>query len=331
MPLSSSPRRALLLQFAGVLAVLAVLPVSGPAAAEPAAVPPGFTLNQLIRKLEQHFPEVQAGQGSLLSDDGLPSDLLPAANRTAILETLGPPEAVHRFAFSYDPGDEKGSRQSRHWAGVMIRNALPGWRHGKTWVHRAMIQAEKAAGVPEISETAEDYWITVSNPRGRVVVEVSPLATLDTDVDSLGVSLEKVLAGLGSAFPRRDQGMGTLFNGPGSISDRFFSDNAHATLETLGPSDDLAGLRYLYELRDDHPEATRDNRGYALRLVQNVFPDWAEAGDWLQAAIDKAKQEADKTADYAIIDRGPIRLQVRYFIGATAAIDIMVFPKNTQI
>ncbi|MGF1629769.1 MAG: hypothetical protein ACFCUT_09890 [Kiloniellaceae bacterium] len=79
------------------------------------------------------------------------------------------------------------------------------------------------------------------------------------------------------------------------------------------------------------PEATRDNRGYAFRLVQNAFPDWSEVGDWLRAAIDKAEQKADKTADYAIIDRGAIRLQVRYFIGATAAIDIMVFPKNTPI
>jgi hypothetical protein len=28
--------------------------------------------------------------------------------------------------------------------------------------------------------------------------------------------------------------MGTLFNGPGSISDLYYLDNAHAVLETLG-------------------------------------------------------------------------------------------------
>jgi len=291
-----------------------------------------FTVAQLTRKLEDRFLEIEAGGGSLLSRDGLTSDLLPTTSRTTVLETLGPPEAVRRFAFSYDPADAVERQQSRHWAGMIIANALPDWRAGRRWVRRALVQAEKQAGPDAITETAEGYWISVSNPQGRVILDVSPLEVHDTDIDSLGIPLTQVLAGLEQAFPERKEGMGTLFNGPGSISDLFFSDNGHAALETLGPDDDLVGLRYLYDLRDDdHPEATRDNRSYAFKLVRNVFADWAEAESWLQAAIDKCEGEANRTAEPIVIDRGPIRLQVSYFVGATASIEIKIFLRNTQI
>lgn len=326
------PRGNPLRRTVACLALAAALNGAAPAIAEPAEVPPAFTLAQLLTKLESRFYEIEPGAGSLLSTDGLTSDLVAATNRSGVLETLGPPDAVRRFAYSYNP-DIIGERpQNRHRAGMLLQNALPAWRDSRKWVGRALIEAEKTVGPHEISETAEGYWITVSNPQGRVILEVSQLATIDTDVDSLGVSLDQVLAGLAHAFPQRDEGMGTLFSGPGSISDRFFSDNVHATLETLGPSEDLIGLRYLYDLRDDdHQEATRDNRSYAFALVRNVFPDWAEADAWMQAAIEAAERTADTLAEPQVIDHGPIRLQLRYFVGATEAIDIMIFPRNTQI
>jgi hypothetical protein len=286
----------------------------------------------LTQELEDRFFEIELGQGSLQSSDGLTSDLLPVANRSGILETLGPPDAVRSFAYSYNP-EHVGERvQNRHVAATVLRNALPGWKDSRKWVGRAFIQAEKTLGLKEISETVDGYWIAVSNPRGRVILTLHPLATIDTDVDSLSLGLDQLLAGLAHAFPERKEGMGTLFNGPGSISDLYYSDNVHAVLETLGAADDLIGLRYIYELRDDdHPQATRDNRGYAFALVRNVFPDWAEAEDWLRAAIEQSESAADRMAEAATVDRDGIRLQVRYFVDATASVEIKIFPRNTQI
>ena len=103
-------------------------------------------------------------------------------------------------------------------------------------------------------------------------------------------------------------------------------------LETLGGAGDLIGLRYLYELRDhDHPQATRDNRGYAFTLVRNIFPDWAEADVWLRAAIERSESEANRLPEPTVIDRGAIRLQARYFVGTTASVEIKIFPRSTQI
>lgn len=326
-------RRAVLRQCAGLAVLLALpLPAAGPASAEPAAVLAAFTVAQLTSGVESRFYPIEPGQGSLQSDDGLVSDLLPGTNRSGILETLGPPDAVRSFAYSYNP-DHVGERvQNRHVAGMVLRNALTGWRDSRKWVGRALIQAEKIVGLQEISETVDGYWITVGNPQGRVILSVRPLDLEDTVAPSLGLSQAQLLAGLDRAFPRRDAGRGNLYNGPGSISDNFFSDNAHAALETLGPAEDLIALRYLYALRDDdHPEATRDNRSYAFALLRNVFPDWAESEAWLQAAIDKAEREANRSAEPSVTDRAGIRVQVGYFVGATESIEIKVFPKGVQI
>lgn len=158
--------------------------------------------------------------------------------------------------------------------------------------------------------------------------EVNP----QSGAESLGLSLDRLLAGLGDAFPRRDAGMGTLFSGPGSVSDRFFSDNAHATLETLGPVEAVIALRYLYALRDDdHPEATGDNRRYAFELLRNVFPDWPEAAAWLQAAIEKAEGEADSSAKAIVAERRGLEVKLRYFVGATASIELQILPKGSYI
>lgn len=149
---------------------------------------------------------------------------------------------------------------------------------------------------------------------------------------SLGLPQARLLAGLGAAFPQRDEGRGNLYSGPGSVSDRFYSDNAHATLETLGPAEDVIALRYLYELRDDdHPEATRDNRRYAFALLRNVFPDWAEGEAWLQAAIEEAEQKADRMAEPATIERSGIEVKVAYFVGATESIELQILPKGSYI
>ncbi len=216
----------------------------------------------------------------------------------AALETLGPPDAVRRFTFSYDPGAAKERRPNHHAAGMLVRNALPGWLKAKAWTRRAIIAAEKDPGGDEITETAEGYRVTVSSSQGRVLVDVSPQQMPDSPPASLGIPLSRLLAGLGQAFPEREAGRGDLYSGPGSVSDRFFSDNAHATLETLGPETDLVGLRYVYALRDhDHPRATRDNCAYAVRLVRNAFPDWPEAEAWLRTAMIKVESEADSSAD----------------------------------
>lgn len=82
---------------------------------------------------------------------------------------------------------------------------------------------------------------------------------------------------------------------------------------------------------DDAPQATRGNRGYAFILLRSVFPDWAEAEDGLRAAIKRSECEADRMAEAAVIDRGGIRLQVRYVVGATASIEIKIYPRSTQI
>lgn len=316
-----------------LLVLLIALLGSIQAVAEPANPAPGFTVTQLIKKLEKRFPGIQAGEGSLLSLNDKASDLLQSTNQTAFLETLGPPDAVISFAYSYDPRVEEERQQNRQWAGMIMRNALPGWRKGKRWVRQAIVKAEKNPDRPEISETAEGYWIAVNNTDGRIIVTVAPVAESDTDAASLGLGLDKLLAGLQDAFPQRDEGMGSLYGGDnGWISDRFFSDNAHAELETLGPVDGLVGLRYLYALReDDHPEATADNRRYALTLVRNVFPNWAGADAWMNATIDKVATEADDGAEHMTIDHGTLRLSLRYFVGATASIEILIHPKDSYI
>ncbi|HIC79900.1 MAG TPA: hypothetical protein EYP07_02890, partial [Kiloniellaceae bacterium] len=278
-----------------LLVILAALIGSVQAVAEPASPVPGFTVSQLVKKLEKRFPNILKDGGSLTSADTLQSDLLVATNPSASLETLGPPKAVRGFAFSYDPSVDGERQQSRQWAGMIIRNALPGWREGKRWVRRMIVQAEKNPGGAEVSETAEGYRIAVRHAAGRVSVTVMPEAAGDTDAESLGLGLAQLLSGLESAFPEREEGMGNLYGGDtGWISDRFFTDNAHGELETLGSVDDVIGLRYLYALRqDDHPEATADNRRYAVTLVRNVFPDWAGAEDWMTKAIDSAAAAAD--------------------------------------
>lgn len=325
-------RRTLLRQCAGLAILLAALPAAPAAFAEPAETLPGFTLAQLIRKLEKIFPVLEPTAGSLSSADGLTSDRLPAANDMAVLEILGQPDAVRGFALSYDPRDKMGSQQARHWAGMIMRNALPGWRKGKAWTRRALIQAEKSPGGPEISETAEGYWITVSSTEDRVIVLVGAEPIDATVATSLGISQKQLLAGLDAAFPKRDAGKGTLFSGPGSVSDRFYSDNVHATLETLGSAEDVVALRYLYELRDDdHPEATRDNRAYALALLRNAFPDWAEGEAWLQAAIAKAETEADRGAEPSVTARRGLEVKLGYFVGATESIELQILPKGSYI
>jgi hypothetical protein len=149
---------------------------------------------------------------------------------------------------------------------------------------------------------------------------------------SLGLSQAQLLADLDHAFPTRDAGKGTLYSGPGSVSDRFFSDNVHATLETLGPVEDVIALRYLYELRDDdHPEATRDNRRYAFTLLRNVFPDWAEGEAWLQAAIEEAESKADRMPEPSVAERDGIEVKLRYFVGATESIELQILPKGSYI
>lgn len=316
-----------------LLVLLIALLGSIQAVAEPAVPTQGFTIPQLIKTLEKHFPVARSGEGSLQSSDNLQSDLLLSTNPNTTLETLGPPEALRSFVFSYDPSEERKLRNNRHWAGKIIRNALPEWREGKRWTHRATKQVEKTPGGPEVSEIAEGYRIAVNNAEGRVTITVRPVAFTDTDPESLGVSLSQLLTGLQDAFPQRDEGMGSLYGGDsGWISDRFFSDNAHAELETLGPVDGLVGLRYLYALRkDDHPEATADNRRYALTLVRNVFPNWAGADDWMNATIDKVAAEADDGAEHLVIDHGPLTLRLRYFVGSTASIEILIHPKDSYI
>lgn len=316
-----------------LLVLLIALLGSIQAVAEPAVPTQGFTVTQLIKTLEKHFPAVRSGEGSLQSSDNLQSDLVLSTNPNTALETLGPPEALRSFVFSYDPSEERKLRNNRHWAGKIIRNALPDWHEGKRWTHRATLQVEKAPDGPEVSEIVEGYRIAVSNADGRVTITVRPAAFTDTDPDSLGVSLSQLLTGLQDAFPERDEGMGSLYGGDnGWISDRFFSDNAHAELETLGPTDGLVGLRYLYALReDDHPEATADNRRYALALVRNVFPDWVEADAWMNATIDKVAAAADDGAEHVVIDHGPLRLRLRYFVGSTASIEILIHPKDSYI
>ncbi|WP_299398414.1 hypothetical protein [Pelagibius sp.] len=315
-----------------LLVILAALIGSVQAVAEPASPAPGFTVSQLIKKLEKRFPNILKDGGSLTSADNLQSDLLVSTNPSASLETLGQPKAVRGFVYSYDPGVDGERQQSRQWAGMIIRNALPGWRKGKSWVRRAIVAAEKDPEGAEISETAEGYWIAVRHTAGRVRVTVMPVAVNDTDPESLGLGLSQLLNGLESAFPEREEGMGSLYGGDGWISDRFFTDNAHGELETLGPVDQVIGLRYHYALRqDDHPEATADNRGYALALVRNVFPNWAGAEDWMTKAIDAAAAAADQGAEPIAIEQGPILLRVRYFVGATESIEVMIHPKDTYL
>jgi hypothetical protein len=65
--------------------------------------------------------------------------------------------------------------------------------------------------------------------------------------------------------------------------------------------------------------------------VRNVFPDWAEAENWLRAAIERSESEADRMAEAASVHRRGILLRMRYFVGTTASVEIKIFPRSTQI
>ncbi|WP_282608508.1 hypothetical protein [Pelagibius sp. Alg239-R121] len=293
-----------------------------------------FTLEGVIRGLEKQFPVVLAGEGSLAGATGMQSDRLPSTIDGAFLETLGSPGAITTFRFSYEPGSKAESQQTRAWAGRILRNTLPEWRGGKAWVRRRLFELEAVAGVDTYREEKEGYDVVVAREqiagtsRYRLVFRVSTAAPQSALPLSLSLSQAQLLQGLGEAFPQREEGMGQLSTGPGSHSDRFFSENTFAELQTLGTADDVLAVRYSYQLRTDHQAEVDRNRLYAFSLIENAFPGRPAVAEWLQDAIEVSEQELDSLKEHKTVVREGIGLRVRFFEGY---VNISIFPEALKL
>lgn len=291
----------------------------------------GFTLKQLLHKLEDHFPTLLSGEGKLGSDDEPRSDRLLSSYDDICLETLGPPDGLKGLLYSFAPGTKAESQKKRVWAGILIRNALPRWRGGRVWARRAFFQLEENPNAVPFRKEVEGHNVVIAHEQGvdasdrRMVMRITPLLVARPCPVSLRISRTQLLNGLGNAFPVRLEGEGELFPGPDRPNDKFFSENNFATLSTLGADDDLLAIQYSYQLCDDHKAAWDKNRQYVLELTKNIFPGWLEASEWLRKAI--AIAELERGQDDKTIVHDGIALRVLHDHGN---ISVTVFPEGLQ-
>lgn len=289
----------------------------------------GFTLKQLLHRLEDHFPILLTGEGGLGSDGQPRSDRLQSRYDDTSLETLGPPDRLEGLFYSFVPGTKAESQKKRAWAGTLIRNALPRWRGGRAWARRAFFQLEENPGSEAFRKEVEGHSVVIAREQGagsegdHLYMRIMPRLEVKPRPVSLRVSQGQLLDGLGGAFPECLEGQGELFQGPDVPSDKFFSQNNFATLSTLGAEDEMLAIQYSYQLRADHKAAWDKNRQYALVLIRNIFPHWREAPEWLRNAILNAELERDQE-DRSIVRAG-IVLRVLHYHGN---IGITVFPED---
>ncbi len=309
---------------------------------------PRFTLKQLTHRLEKHFPIHLPGEGSLAPGDEVNSDRLQSSFEDTYLEILGPTDAVKGLLYSFRPGPKSESSKKRAWAGILIRNALPGWRGGKAWARRSLFQLETNPGKEVFKKEVEGHSIVIAYEPGmdapdrhagrRIVMRIMPVVVENTALEnpvsvnsepdrpataSLGISMFELLGGLNNAFPERLEQHGELFLGPDTPYDQFFSENNFASLSTAGASEDLIQIQYSYQLRDDHKPEWERNRAYALALIKNVFPDWSGASEWLREAI--AKTEDERGEERLRIVRNGIAVEVIYYL---ENVGISIFPEE---
>ncbi|WP_179954160.1 hypothetical protein [Denitrobaculum tricleocarpae] len=297
-----------------------------------------FTFKQLTHRLEKHFPVHLPGEGSLAAGNQVSGDRFQSSFEDTYLDILGPTDAVKGLLYSFRPGLKSESSKKRAWAGILMRNALPGWRGGKAWARRSLFQLEANPGKEVFEKEVEGYSIIIAYEPGidapdrRIVMRIMPVlvesgvprnpaaqdplsegSTADKPATaSLGLSMSQLLGGLGNAFPERLEQRGELYLGPDIPYDQFFSENNFASLSTAGVSKDLIQIQYSYQLREDHKPEWERNRAYALALIRNVFPDWSGAGEWLRGAI--AKTEDERGEERLRLVRDGIAVEVIYYL-----------------
>ncbi|TQV78482.1 hypothetical protein [Denitrobaculum tricleocarpae] len=278
---------------------------------------PALTLKQLLYKLEDHFPTLLSGEGSLRSEREMWSDRLLSTFDGAYLETLGPPGAISGLLYSYDPGPESETRKKRIWAGTLLRNALPRWRGGKTWVRRALLRLEENRHAECVQKQVEGHSLTVEYDPGsdalgpRLVMRIMPPVAAKPPPISLGVSCDELLNGLRGVFSKQEEPWPReAFHVPHA---EFRPRNSSASLSVFSARDEVTQIAYVYPLSDEVKSELEQNRRYALELVRNTFPHWPEASEWLRNAIVRMELEQGY-ADTKVLRRG-LCLQVVHHQG----------------
>ena len=283
-----------------------------------------LTLKQLLYRLEAHFPTLLSGEGGLRSGRERWSDRLLSTYGDAYLETLGPPGAVTGLLYSYCPEPTAQGRKKRIWAGTLLRNALPRWRGGKTWVRRALQQLEENPQAPAFKREVEGHSVEVAAAQVgdvecvRLEVWVMPVVPERPRLLSLGISRLELLNGLRGIFVEEDP---PWPQEPSHTPNaEFRPDNDLASLLVFGEAEDVIQLDYVYQVCEAcRPEADK-NRGYALELIRNIFPDWPEAAEWLRNAL--VFTELERGAQERRALRCGLALQVRYH-GGRIVISVM--------
>ncbi len=292
-----------------------------------ASAGPALTLKQLLYKLEDHFPTLLSGEGSLTSEREMWSDRLLSVFDDSYLETLGPPGAISGLLYSYGPGPKPETQKKRIWAGTLLRNALPRWRGGKTWVRRALLRLEECQRAEAIQKQVEGHSLTVAYEPGsdavgpRLVVRIMPLVAAKPRPVSLGISREELLNGLRGVFSKEEESWPReAFHVPHAA---FRPRNSSASLSVFGEPDEVTQIDYVYQLSNEVESELEQNRHYAFELIRNIFPHWPEAFEWVRNAIVRMELE-HAYADTKILRRG-LCLQVVHHQGG---IVVSVIPEG---
>lgn len=273
-----------------------------------------LTLKQLLYRLEAHFPTLLSGEGSLRSEGESWSDRLLSSYDDTYMETLGPPGAVTGLFYSYCPEPTAEGRKKRIWAGTLLRNALPRWRGGKTWVRRALQQLEADPELPAFKKEIEGHSVEAAYAQSgdagrlRLLVRIMPLVPEKPRPLSLGISRLELLNGLRGIFSEQDAPWPEEpFHLPNA---EFRPDNDFASLLVFGEPEEVIQIDYVYRLCEARRAEHDKNRTYALELIRNIFPGWPEAAEWLRNAI--VVTELERSPQDKKVLRYGLALQVRY-------------------
>lgn len=104
---------------------------------------------------------------------------------------------------------------------------------------------------------------------------------VEADAASLGMSHDQVLAdGLAPLFEFKES---KLADGRQRRTGR--GNQGIVMLETVGPRDNLDSATLTVGLPVDDQKALMLSSAIMLRFVNNFYPQWPKAGDWLTAAL----------------------------------------------
>ena len=110
------------------------------------------------------------------------------------------------------------------------------------------------------------------------------------EIESTGSSKVSPAARIGvaeatiqSLFEQPDIGFTFENSSPVNGEPRLIGTSAHglATIELIGPPENLTRATIKVSIPDDDTHALTLNAEYVLRFIQNVAPQWAGGGDWV--------------------------------------------------